>query len=359
MSTFDILWEDRDVRFDLCKLNMCLRNGEKVIDKLDSIEDTKGNNGERGRLIITNLRLLWHSHSMPKINLSVGYNCVISITTKQAQSRLRGVTEALYVLTKSGTTRFEFIFTNLVPGSPRLFTSVISVHRAYETSRLYRDLKLRGSLISDKSLRLLPDEHIFSEVSGVWNLSSDQGNLGTFFITNVRVVWFAVMNENFNVSVPYVQVKTIKVRDSKFGIALVIETSSQSGGYVLGFRVDPVDQLKTVAKELKSLHEVFFRTPVFGVAFDAEPDDDSSGVLPGRRSAAATSETLRVQPLVDDVEIEETEDQKDVFAAYLAEGDKNVDRAPVYNEELGLAIESLKPGFTVQDLWSVMPDDKK
>lgn len=43
--------------------------------------------------------------------------------------KLRGQTEALYILTKSNNTRFEFIFTNVVPGSPRLFTSVIAVHR--------------------------------------------------------------------------------------------------------------------------------------------------------------------------------------------------------------------------------------
>ena len=33
-----------------------------------------------------------------------------------------------------------------------------------------------------------------------------QGNLGTFFITNVRIVWHANMNESFNVSIPYLQI---------------------------------------------------------------------------------------------------------------------------------------------------------
>ncbi len=33
------------------------------------------------------------------------------------------------------------------------------------------------------------------------------------------------------------QIKGIKVRDSKFGQALVIETTAQSGGYILGFKV--------------------------------------------------------------------------------------------------------------------------
>lgn len=36
-----------------------------------------------------------------------------------------------------------------------------------------------------------------------------QGNLGTFFITNVRVVWHANMNESFNVSIPYLQIVSI------------------------------------------------------------------------------------------------------------------------------------------------------
>jgi Bardet-Biedl syndrome 5 protein len=49
---------------------------------------------------------------------------------------------------------------------------------------------------------------VYAKISGVWNLSSDQGNLGTFFITNVRLVWHANLAENFNVSIPYLQVMT-------------------------------------------------------------------------------------------------------------------------------------------------------
>jgi len=78
--------------------------------------------------------------------------------------------------------------------------------RAYETSRLYRELKLRGAIVKDKTLILLPREQIVNKVGGVWNLSSEQGNLGTFFVTNIRVVWFANLAENFNVSIPYLQI---------------------------------------------------------------------------------------------------------------------------------------------------------
>jgi Bardet-Biedl syndrome 5 protein len=49
---------------------MELRVGEYLIDKLELVEDTKGNTGDRGQLLITNLRIMWHSISYPRINLS-------------------------------------------------------------------------------------------------------------------------------------------------------------------------------------------------------------------------------------------------------------------------------------------------
>ncbi|XP_069110812.1 BBSome complex member BBS5-like [Argopecten irradians] len=334
------LWEDRDVRFDVNPSQMKMRPGEKMIDRLDAIEDTKGNNGDRGRIIVTNLRIIWHSLNMPRVNLSIGFNCVINISTKTAQSKLRGTTEALYVLTKCNTTRFEFIFTNLIPGSPRLFTTVIAVHRAYDTSKLYRDLKLRGALVHNKQLRLLPQEQIYDNVNGVWNLSSDQGNLGTFFITNVRLVWHANINESFNVSIPYLQMRSVKIRDSKFGLALVVESSQQSGGFVLGFRIDPAEKLQQVVKEIQSLHRVYSSCPLFGVEFETEEKLDDS-------------QDLSVERVQDDVEIE-NEGSSDAFAAYFADGSKDKDRDPVYSEELGLAIEKLRDGFTLHGLWDVL-----
>ncbi|XP_028737837.2 Bardet-Biedl syndrome 5 protein isoform X1 [Peromyscus leucopus] len=340
MSVLDVLWEDRDVRFDVSSQQMKTRPGEILIDCLDSIEDTKGNNGDRGRLLVTNLRIIWHSLALPRVNLSIGYNCILSITTRTANSKLRGQTEALYILTKCNTTRFEFIFTNLVPGSPRLFTSVIAVHRAYETSKMYRDFKLRSAVIQNKQLRLLPQEHVYDKINGVWNLSSDQGNLGTFFITNVRIVWHANMNDSFNVSIPYLQIRSIKIRDSKFGLALVIESSQQSGGYVLGFKIDPVEKLQESVKEINSLHKVYSASPIFGVNYEMEEKPQPL-------------EALTVEQVPDDVEID-SDDHTDAFVAYFADGNKQQDREPVFSEELGLAIEKLKDGFTLQGLWEVM-----
>lgn len=43
-----------------------------------------------------------------------------------------------------------------------------------------------------------------------------QGNLGTFYITNVRLVWHANMNDSFNVSIPYLQMVSVQKQNFKF-----------------------------------------------------------------------------------------------------------------------------------------------
>lgn len=77
------------------------------------------------------------------------------------------------------------------------------------SSKLYRELKLRSAVVHKKQIKILPQEQIYSNLHGVWNLSSDQGSLGTLIITNVRLVWFADMNEGFNISLPHLQIATV------------------------------------------------------------------------------------------------------------------------------------------------------
>merc|ERR1719161_514695 len=292
-------------------------------------------------MIVTNLRLMWTSAKSARTNLSIGLNCITGVSIRLVNSKLRGNSQAMFVMTRFNSTRFEFIFTSLVKNSPRLFTTVQAVFKSYESTKLYRDLKLRGAIIRDKELVMLPNEQIYDKIGGIWNLSSDQGNLGVFFITNVRVVWFASLAENFNVSIPYLQIKSISVRNSKFGQAMVIETTASSGGYVLGFRIDPVDHLEEVNTQITNLWKVFSNTPMFGVEFtveDSENKDLSEHIVPRTE---------------DDVEIVEGDDVEPCLL-YRPDGDKEMDREPVYNAELGLACEKLKDGTSISSLWSVL-----
>lgn len=139
-------------------------------------------------------------------------SCITSMSTKTVLSKLRGTTQALYILATHHNSRFEFIFTNMSLDNTRQFPAVFEVHRLYQASTLYRDLKLRSSVIgAGGHLRILPHEQVISTVPGIWNLSSDQGNLGTFVLTNVRLVWFADVNEVFNISLPYMQISAVSL----------------------------------------------------------------------------------------------------------------------------------------------------
>ena len=51
----------------------------------------------------------------------------------------------------------------------------------------------------------------------------------------------------------FLQIRQVRIRDSKFGPALVVDTTARSGGYVLGFRLDPKEALDTVFKEVRRL----------------------------------------------------------------------------------------------------------
>lgn len=210
------------------------------------------------------------------------------MTTKTVLSKLRGTTQALYIFTSSNNARFEFIFTNMSLNNGRHFTLIFDVYRLYQQSFLYRELKLRTSILQSKQLKILPQEQVYNTLPGIWNLSSDQGNLGTFVLTNIRLVWYADINEAFNISLPYMQMRSVRltgllifwkwvtmlfapqvrVRESKYGPALVVNTLDSAGGYVLGFRVDPPERLRQVYKEMTSLFAIYSVTPIFGVFYE-------------------------------------------------------------------------------------------
>lgn len=148
------------------------------------------------------------SNSLSSI-LAIGFNCILTMSTKTVLSKLRGTTLALYILTLSRNSRFEFIFTNLAQSNARKFSSVFDIYRSYQSTVLYRELKLRSAIIASGHLKLLTKEQVYSTFSGIWNLSSDQGNLGTLIVTNVRVIWYADINETFNISLPHMQIASV------------------------------------------------------------------------------------------------------------------------------------------------------
>ncbi|EDW85019.1 uncharacterized protein Dwil_GK12823 [Drosophila willistoni] len=364
----NLLWEDKEVKFDVPQLHKHLRQGEKILDYIYHMEDSKGNPGDTGRLLVTNLRIIWHSLVHKKFNLSIGYARIGNTSTKIVHTKGRIPSQALYILAISNETRFEFLFTDVSGETARrdqpIFASIFDVYQIYQRTYLYRDLKLRGAIIQTGQLIILPNEQVYSQVQGVWNLSSDQGNLGSFVVSNIRLVWFADANETFNISLPYLQIESLRIRDSKYGPALVIQTAETGGGYVLGFRIDPAERLNELYKELSSLHAIYSEQPDFGVHYDVQ--DAKQRLAAAAEEAAQIASQFRIE---DFQELDERQEREinTKLNRYLAEnclGNCNNGSArsehttrpnPVYCKELGFAMERIRDGYKLQDLWNVMP----
>eukprot|EP00056_Hartaetosiga_gracilis_P004112 m.71571 g.71571 ORF g.71571 m.71571 type:complete len:132 (+) comp11708_c0_seq5:66-461(+) len=108
-------WRDCSVLFDVSSSRLQVDKGEEIVDSLDNVEDTKGNNGVKGRLIVTNLRLIWQCDPKPSVNLSIGYGTISKIFVKMVKSKLHGGnTKALVLTCKTKKSSYSFIFTYMV-----------------------------------------------------------------------------------------------------------------------------------------------------------------------------------------------------------------------------------------------------
>lgn len=258
--------------------------------------------------------------------------------------KIRSTTEALHIMCVAKNVRYEFIFTNLGT-SHQNFTALFDILRSYQSTTYYREMRLRSAIITSKGkLKLLKDEEIFNEVSGVWNLSSDQGNLGTLITTNVRVIWFADVNESFNMSLPYLQIDAIELRNSKYGLALVINCRESGGGYVLGFRIDPNERLSEIYRELTSLYTVYTENPVFGVVYN-------------RSQKMTTPLDVPDVGKIEELDENQLKEINHHFSMYVERSstDPAMDKpTPVYATELGFAVEKPRDGLKLKDLFQVI-----
>ena len=340
MATGIYIWQDKEIRFDTNLSSLQPRKNEATVDSINSIEDTKGNNGVKGNMLITNLRLIWFNDEDQSVNLSIGFNCINNVELKSVDSRLKGNCQALVIKTQYNESRYEFIFTSLVNDSPRLFTSFQAVVRSYETTKIYRELRIRSAIIQEKLLILLPEEHVYNKYNNVINISVDQQSPGTMVITNVRIVWYASTVDNLNVSIPWIQISKITTRASSYGKTMVMETHPNNNGYQVGFKIDGFEKAYV---EVCNLLKVHSDNPIFGIESVIEEKTTIEKLPFGSRIA-------------DDVQIVNVDYYKGPSAAvysYMTQSNKE-DRPIVFSKELGLAVEQPPEGVTLEELWKVI-----
>ena len=120
-----------------------------------------------------------------------------------------------------------------------------------------------------------------------------------------------------------------------------METSKFSGSYVLGFRIENVDE---VFKEIESLFTTFREKPIFGVQCFFEDADTKVAQLTIPREE-------------DTMEIVETgyEHVRSIQNTYAVGKRAEKDIGAIdFNEDLGLACEKLPDGVTIDQLWRIV-----
>ena len=107
--------------------------------------------------------------------------------------------EALYVLTSTTKQRFEFIFTDYGT-NPAHFSSIFEIYKIYQATALYRELKLRSAILTDGQLNILPQEQVYNQLSGIYNLSSDQVRNSLFYLLSTLIdyliwIWIGKLDD--------------------------------------------------------------------------------------------------------------------------------------------------------------------
>lgn len=277
---------------------------------------------------------------LPLVSIAIGWNCILTMNVQTVVLKVHGTTQAMHIMCVANNVRYEFIFTNLGT-STQSFSPIFDILRSYQSSTYYREMRLRSAIITKGQLNMLKQEELINQVGGVWNLSSDQGNLGTLLSTNVRLVWYADVNDSFNMSLPWLQIQTIEMRNSKYGLALVITCKERGGGYILGFRIDPAERLTEIYKELSSLHIVYTENPIFGVWYE--------------KKKLHRSESSRPDTEIEELDQSQLNEINHHFSAYVVDRTEKTEKTvPVYAAELGFAVEKPRDGLKLKDLFQII-----
>ena len=129
-------------------------------------------------------------------------------------------------------------------------------------------------------------------------------------------------------------------------------TNNEPEKVVLGFKIDPPPLLDSIQTEITALYAAATKDPTFGVSLppptekSAAHEAQSSTMGPPGWGGALSSSAVA---LLDD----EDGDALDA-SAYFADPLKERDRPVVFDDHLGLAVETCVGGYTCETLWDAL-----
>ena len=375
----DFVWQDRYVKIDCNKKDISLRKGEESYEILKLIKDSKSPAGAIGTFLFTNLRLIWYENGNVKNNFSIGYDTIVDLSEKKTESKIDVDSEiitSLCIKCKDNDNEYEFLFTSIAEKDINLKTSLSNILKIYEVGRYYRDIKVKGAdivVFKEKKLNQLPDENILNTLNGI-SYINNQGNYpGILILTNLRIVWLSIQYENFNLTIPWIQMSKIQSKgDSKYEKLISVKIKSYFGGNLYNFYIAKNNLFDKILDDMTKAMYYYQEDPLLGVNINKLMLDDSKVNKQKKDNKEQKSQAPEQPPkkvnridehfkkvvnkYFTDEEFIDNNNFNGISSIYLLNDYKNKQNNIndiVFCKELGCAIEKLPDKVTIDNLWRI------
>ena len=349
------LWQDHLVIFDCSKSEFVFRSGEETYKTMSNIEDLKGSN-EIGTFIFTNLRLIWYNNKNPKINQSIGYDCIENLEKKAAESLIAGQSNILTIYCKSEKNRYELNYRNSTESNHDPYTNLSNILKLYEQGRMYREMKQNYENIYDsdnKNIHILKDEKIIEKFRNIsLEIKDDEkNNCGTLYKTNIRLIWINDKNISFNLSMPWIQISSIKGEmHEKFGLSLKLKLSKNYNYTSYLFYSNEGIINKEFCETMNKTMMKILENPILSISLRKGDEKDA----PKDKFKGKITEIANMVYGQEEI-AEKNEDDQAGIIYLINEGrnkQNNINNIE-FSNELGIACEKLPDKVSISDLWKI------
>ena len=353
------VWQDHQVLFNCSKSEFIFGNGEETYRTMSNIEDLKAN--EIGTFIFTNLRLIWYNNKNPKINQSIGYDCIDHFEKKVSDSMMTGKSNILSINCKVDKSRYELEYRHSSENNHDLYNNLSNVLKLYEEGRIYREMRQNYDDIIDKenkNISLLKNEkmiEIFKNISININNESDGinnkiSNSGMLYLTNIRMIWLSDKNNNYNISVPYIQISSIRGEEnSSFGISLKVKLTRLYNNFMILFYSKNGIINEQFCEEFRKKIENNLQHKILGIS------------ILKKGEGAQDKLKDKIWKIADIVygqeEISESNEDEQAGIVYLINEGRNKQNSIndiEFSKELGIACQKLPENLSINDLWKII-----
>ena len=348
------LWQDRQVLFDVSKSEFVFRQGEEAYKTMSNIEDLKGSN-EIGTFIFTNLRLIWYNNKNPKINQSIGYDCIENIEKNSVDSMMTGQSKLLKIFCRCDKNRYELNYRSSSESSHDPYTNLTNVLKLYEQGRMYREIKQNNENIcdkTDKSIILLKDEKIIETIKKISLESNNDDSNGILYKTNIRLIWVNDKNSSLNLSIPWIQISSIRGEmNDKFGISVRIKLTKIYNNESYLFYSKEGIITKEFCENLSSNMNKMLENPILSISL-RKNDNNESSKDKFKEKIGKIADMVYGQE-----EISEKNEEDQAGMIYLINEGRNKQNNInniEFSKELGIACEKLPDKVSISDLWKII-----